>query len=94
MSTKTDQETSPEVYTAMESVAGALAGKDMTQEELKDLSTQIRNDPEAQSAVELITHTISGDKPRIKYSPSTGKRYAPHLEVDPETGEKLEWLED
>jgi len=88
-----DNESIEDVQSALESVAEALAGKTLTEEEKKELADQIKNNPQAKSAIEAITNSMKGQKVRIKYSPTTGKRYSPDLEYDPETGEKLEWLE-
>ena len=81
-----------ETEAAIESIAEAISGKELTEEDAKKLKDQIRNDPEAQSAIQAITNSVSGQQ-RFKYSPVTGKRYAPHMEIDPETGVKLEWVE-
>ena len=86
------EEDRKDVEGAIETIAEAISGKDMTEEEVDQLKDQLRNDSEAQSAIQAITDSVS-EKPRIKYSPATGKRYAPHMEVDPETGVKLEWVE-
>lgn len=82
-----------ETETAVGAIAEAVTGQKLTDEERKRLEQQIRNDPDAQSAVQAIAD--SHTKPmRMKYSPATGKRYAGHLEYDPETGVKLLWLDD
>lgn len=78
---------------AIGTIAEAVTGRPMTEEEKKALGDQLRRDPDAQSAVESIANSIS-EPVRMKYSPSTGKRYAPHLEYDPETGAQLLWLDD
>jgi len=84
------QESSAEVHEALSTVAGALSGKSLTKEELKELETQIRNDEEAQSAVRAITDTVGGKTPAVKYCPITGKRYAAHIEICPEHQVQLE----
>lgn len=82
-----------ETEMAVGEIAEAVTGRELTEEEKKRLEDQIKNDPEAQSAMQAIAD--SHTKPlRMKYSPATGKRYAGHLEVDPETGVKLLWLDD
>lgn len=75
------------------SITEAVTGKPLTEEEKKNLEKQLTEDPEAISAVESIANTVA-QPARIKYSPVTGKRYAGHLEVDPETGAKLLWLDE
>ena len=76
----------------LKSVAEAMGGKKMSDKEARDLAKKIENDPEAKSAVESIKNSLSNEK-RIKYCPSTGKRYAGSLEYSPECDVKLEWLE-
>jgi len=90
---KSETETNEDVKEAVVSVAEAVSGKDLSEEDKKNLVEQIRSDAEAQSAIQSITDSISQTKQRVKYSPATGKRYAPHMTVDPETGTPLEWLE-
>jgi len=75
------------------SIAEAITGKPLTEEEKKNLEKQLTEDPEAISAVESIANSVA-QPVRMKYSPVTGKRYAGHLEIDPETGAKLLWLDD
>ena len=62
----------------MVTVAEAISGKSLSDAEVKDLTNQIKNDKEAQSAVQSITEVISGEV-SLKYCPVTGKRYASHL---------------
>lgn len=82
-----------ETEVAVGAIAEAVTGQELSEEEKERLQQQIRNDPEARSAVQAIAD--SHTKPlRMKYSPATGKRYAGHLEVDPETGVKLLWLDE
>lgn len=82
-----------ETEMAVGAIAEAVTGQKLTEEEKERLEKQMRNDPDAQSAVHAIADAHT--KPlRMKYSPATGKRYAGHLEHDPETGVKLLWLDD
>lgn len=78
---------------AIGSIAEAVTGKPLTEQEKKNLEKQLTQDPEAISAVESIANSVS-QPVRMKYSPITGKRYAGHLQVDPETGAKLLWLDE
>lgn len=78
---------------ALESVAAAISGKELSPEEVKQLKNEVQKDPEAQSAIKAITNSVSGHQ-RWKYSPATGKRYAPNLTVDPETGVPLKWVDE
>ncbi|MGE0268371.1 MAG: hypothetical protein AB7S78_07950 [Candidatus Omnitrophota bacterium] len=78
---------------AIGSIAEAVTGKPLTEQEKKNLEKQLKEDPEAISAVESIANSVS-QPVRMKYSPVTGKRYAGHLQIDPETGAKLLWLDE
>ncbi|MBP9855013.1 MAG: hypothetical protein KBD53_09125 [Candidatus Omnitrophica bacterium] len=78
---------------ALGSIAEAVTGKPLTEQEKKNLEKQLREDPEAIAAVESIANSVT-KPPRLKYSPVTGKRYAGNLEIDPETGAKLLWLDE
>ncbi|MCA9398577.1 MAG: hypothetical protein KC618_02425 [Candidatus Omnitrophica bacterium] len=88
-------ETMQDEIQSLGSVAGAMSGgESLSEEELKALAKDLRKDPEARSAVEAITESVSQPVKRVKYSPATGKRYAPNMTEDPETGVPLEWLEE
>ncbi len=71
-----------EAREAMTSVAGGLAGRSLTPREARELEQQIRNDPEAQSAIRKIAASMS-EAPKSKYCPVDGARYAPHFKICP-----------
>ena len=71
-----------EAREAMTSVAGGLAGRPLTPREARELEGQIRNDPEARSAIRKIAASMS-EVPRSKYCPVDAARYAPHLKICP-----------
>ena len=90
----TKRESAAEVKGAVKTIAETVSGQEMTDEDVDKLMKDLKNDPEAQSAVKVIQDSLSGEKAgRVKYSPVTGKRYSPHMEYDPETGVKLEYVE-
>jgi len=74
----------------LSAVAGALSGKQLSDEEMRNLEEQIRTDKEAQSAIEVITNSVGGKAPQVKYCPITGRRYASHIEICPEHQVQLE----
>jgi len=75
---------------ALKSVAEAVTGQQMTDKDARKLEQQIKNDPEARSAVKAITDSVEGSGRVVaKYSPVTVKRYSPHLEYEPGTGARL-----
>jgi hypothetical protein len=82
-------ETRGDLEKAIGSVAGAMRGAELSEEEMKDLTHQLRKDPEAQQAIKSISDSMTGQNRIIKYSPVTGKRYAEHMTHDPETGAEL-----
>ena len=67
----------------LSSIAGALSGKSLTPEQMQNLKKQIKTDKEAQTAIETIGHSLSGEQSSPKYCPVDGQRYAPHMEVCP-----------
>jgi hypothetical protein len=91
---KAVHESSQDVEQAIKAIAEAVSGREVNEKELQELKHQLRHDEGARSAIQSMTNAMDQRPKRIKYSPLTGKRYAPHLEVDPETGAKLEWLEE
>ncbi len=59
-----------------------LAGRPLTPQEARELEQQIRNDPEARSAIRKIAASMS-EAPKSKYCPVDGARFAPHLKICP-----------
>jgi len=89
---KPGQETSHDAAEALQAVAGALGGKNVSEADLKALNKQIQSDPQARSAVEAISGSYE-EKKKMKYCPETGERFAVHLEYCPGSQTKLEWVE-
>ena len=73
-----------EARQSLRSVAGAIRGKPLTDEEVKVLSRELKNDPQARSAVEAITGSMSQKQQAVKYCPVDGKRYASYLKECPQ----------
>ncbi len=83
-------ETVHQQTSAAQKVLGSITGRDVSRNELKRVVNDIKTNAESRGAVEKILG--SGSAPVIKYSPKTGKHYSGNVDVDPETGEKLEVL--
>ncbi len=83
-SLQAQKESAKEAQSALGSVAGAVVGRELTNEEQRRLEQQIKTDPEAQKAVEAITNTMSNPAKVIKYCPVDGKRFASSLQECPE----------
>ena len=88
-----DTESAQEAFSALTAVTGAVSDRPLSEEELYQAAKAMKDDPEAQSAVEAISSSFDGKKILVKYSPATGKRYSADMEIDPETGVKLLPLE-
>ena len=78
-----------EAQGALTSVAGSLAGKDLSENDLKNLKRQLQHDPEAREAVETLTNTLSNQKTIVKYCPVDGERYSEKFETCPTHNTKL-----
>lgn len=87
---KSQTENNQDVQVAVESIAEAVSGRELTEEEKKDFIRRLKSDEEAQSAVEVLTNTMSQPPVKVKYCPLTGKRYAPNVNICPEHNVKLE----
>ena len=87
-----EEETPEDLKQAIGSVAEALSGEELSEEEVGELTNQIQNDPEAQAAIKSISDSFS-EEVRVKYNPQTGERFAPHLTHDPVTGVELKELD-
>ena len=81
---QSESETRKEAQEALAAVAGALSGKTLNEEDLRHLEKQIREDKEAQTAIQAITESVGGKPPIVKYCPITGQRYASYMEECPE----------
>jgi len=79
-----------DVREVLSTVVGALSGRSLSEDELRNLENQIQSDEEAQSAIQAIADSVGGKATHVKYCPVTGRRYASHLEVCPEHQVKLE----
>jgi hypothetical protein len=73
-----------DVPKALQTVGGALTGKELTPEELQELSRRIEKDPEAQSAVQTVTSALTERPKDIKYCPIDGKRFSARIDICPE----------
>jgi hypothetical protein len=83
------QETSQE---ALSAVAGAVSGKPLSSEDLRNLEKQVREDEGARTAVQAISESVGGRAAVVKYCPVDGKRYASHMEICPDHQVPLEVL--
>lgn len=92
-SEQTDKQLRDEAVQSLGTVASAISGKEITEDDLRDLNKQIRNDEEAKQAVDSITDALTGENTVIKYCPIDGARFAPHIQKCPEHNIDLEILQ-
>ena len=78
---------------ALQSVAGAISGKPVTQEEMKNLAQDLRKDKNAQSAVRAITDSMNPSKNVVKYCPVDGARFSAKFTTCPIHGVVLKEVE-
>jgi hypothetical protein len=69
-----------------------LTNQPITQEQLKNLSIQVANDPNAQSAIRSINTALSPEH-TVKYCPEDGERFSADMTWCPDHKVKLEWVE-
>ena len=84
-----EDESIHDVATALESMSEAMTGTELTGQQIENLSKDLRNNEDAQTAVKKIADSFDRKNVSVKYSPSTGKRYSADMEYCPETGVKL-----
>lgn len=70
-------ESQQEAVSAMKKVLGTVSGQDIDEKKLRELNTEMQKDPQARSAVETISNSVSGKGQTIKYCPVDGERYGP-----------------
>ena len=78
---------------ALLAVVGAVSDKELSEKDLRKLLKDIKNDEEAQSAINAVADSIGNKQPRIKYCPVTGKRYSSSIITCPEHNVELKWVE-
>lgn len=87
-------ESSQDVMSAVEQVLGSVSGKSIGQKGLKELGKELRENPEAQSAVAVIKDSVSGQGQAVKYCPIDGQRYSPKFDSCPMHHVLLKFLND
>lgn len=88
-----EEESVYDAASALTAVTGAVSDKELSQRELYQAVKKMKDDPEAQAAVDAVSSAFDQNDVQVKYSPATGKRYSADMEFDPETGVKLLILE-
>ena len=86
-------ETPREAAAALGSVVGAISGKDVDEQDLRDLSRQIQQDPQAQQAIESVANAVSGTDLKLKYCPVDGQRFSAKFMVCPQHNVALQELQ-
>lgn len=87
-------ESSEEIIRAVGSMTGALAGKEMSDQEARHLVQNLQKDKEARSAIESISGALDIKQTGIKYCPTDGKRFNSDVINCPEHKVKLTELVD
>jgi hypothetical protein len=81
-----------ETISALTTMTQGLTNQPITQAQLKDLSIQVANDPNAQSAIRSINTALSPEH-TVKYCPEDGTRYSANMIYCPDGKVKLEWVD-
>lgn len=81
-----------ETISALTTMTQGLTNQPITQEQLKNLSIQVANDPQAQSAIRSINTALSPQH-TVKYCPENGERFSAEMIYCPDHKVKLEWVE-
>lgn len=87
-------ETQKDRESALKTVAGAITGREMSDKDVRGLQQQLRQDKEAQAAIEAITQTVSGRQGITKYCPIDGERFSAGLKACPVHGATLEEIRE
>ena len=86
-------ENQAEEVTALQSVAGAISGKTLTPEDMKNLAKDIHKDKDARSAVQAITQSMGSSGDVVKYCPVDGVRFSAKFITCPTHGVVLKEVE-
>ena len=76
----------------MRSVASALSGKEVTDEDFLRLGKQMRTNEEVKDAVESLANALTTST-KIQYCPIDGKRFAPAIKYCPQHHVELKEVE-
>ena len=71
-----------DMTTALQSVAGALAGQELTAQDIKSLKKDLQANGETRRAVKEITDSLQ-QPVHVKYCPVDGQRYSAGLKLCP-----------
>ncbi len=88
------QEKKSEVTSAIKSVVQSLSQEEMSPEDLKGLTKQIREDKETQTAVQSISEAMQGGQDFVKYCPIDGQRFHSKFETCPTHNVLLQAIEN
>jgi len=81
-----------ETISALSTMTQGLTNQPVSAAQLKNLSIQVANDPQAQSAIRAINTALSPQH-TVKYCPEDGERFSADLIWCPDHKVKLEWIE-
>ncbi len=84
--------TRAETISALTTMTQGLTNKPITEAQLKNLTLQVANDPQAQSALRSINTALSPQH-TVKYCPENGERFSADMIYCPDHKVKLEWVE-
>ena len=81
-----------ETISALTTMTQGLTNQPITQAQLKNLTIQVANDPQARSAIRSINTALSAQH-TVKYCPEDGERFSADMIWCPDHKVKLEWVE-
>ena len=80
-----------ETISALTTMTQGLTNQPVTQAQLKNLTIQVANDPQAQSALRSINTALQAQH-TVKYCPEDGERFSADMIWCPDHKVKLEWV--
>ena len=81
-------ETRQDEIQAIQSVVGGVSGKEVSEQDLRKLSADLKKDKDAQAALEAIANPMTQGV-HVKYCPVDGKRFSGNLKTCPEQDVEL-----
>ena len=88
------KEKTQEAQASLSTVAGALSGRHVSEDELRNLSRQIANNPETKEAVESVVGAVRKAPVVVKYCPVDGRHFASTVKRCPEHNVLLKVVEE
>ncbi len=93
-SLRSSSETNKDALSAAQTMANSLSGKNLTDQQIKELSRDIQKNKDTQTAIQSITRAVSSNRVKVHYCPVDGERFSFQVKVCPQHHVLLKEVEE